>query len=45
MTWAEFKKIVEDAGVKDDDDIWYIDTPHDVPTNFKKDEDLGWGIW
>ena len=25
MTWAEFKKCVDDAGVKDDDEIWFID--------------------
>ena len=25
MTWGELKKLVEAAGVKDDDDIWYFD--------------------
>jgi len=26
MTWGEFKKAVEELGVKDDDDIRYVDT-------------------
>ena len=25
MTWGKFKKAVKDAGIKDDDEIWYID--------------------
>jgi hypothetical protein len=29
MTWAEFKKAVEDKGVRDDDDMSYIDVNDD----------------
>jgi hypothetical protein len=25
MTWGEFKKLVDAAGVKDEQEIWYID--------------------
>lgn len=25
MTWGEFKKLVEERGIVDDDKIWYID--------------------
>lgn len=50
MTWAEFKVRVENLGVKDQDEIWYIDieagafgslTPDDVDV-VKSPE--GWGI-
>lgn len=32
MTWSEFKKLVEEKGVKDDMTIWYIDVsyPHEL---------------
>ena len=26
MTWQEFKNLVEDDGIKDNDEIFYIDT-------------------
>ena len=25
MTWAEFKQRAEAQGIKDDDEVWYID--------------------
>lgn len=48
MTWAEFKAEVEQLGVKDEDEVWYIDT-HPFPGGFearRKDgeENLGWAI-
>jgi hypothetical protein len=29
MTWAEIKKQIEDAGVTDDMEMWYIDIAFD----------------
>jgi hypothetical protein len=36
MTWKEFKERVEEAGIKDNDKLFYIDTG-----NYPDIEDLG----
>lgn len=33
MTWQEFKKLVEDDGVEDKDEIFYIDTGNNPKAN------------
>ena len=43
MKWKDFKKRVEDAGIKDDDELWYIDISFDDPFEIEEDE-LGWKI-
>ena len=51
MTWAELKEAIEKAGVKDDDEIWYIDVSFPEQEDFdkgviavSKDDKCGWGI-
>lgn len=46
MTWKEFKEEAERMGMKDDDEVWFIDI-HGLDGNFKVEEDpaLGWQIW
>jgi hypothetical protein len=45
MKWGEFKNKVEQAGVKDEDEIWYIDMAFDDRfTVSKKDNNLGWAV-
>ena len=34
MTWKEFKAAVERAGVKDDEELWYIDFSGDPHHGF-----------
>lgn len=36
MKWAEFKRQVEAAGVKDDTDIGWIDGTYDAPYHYVK---------
>ncbi len=38
MTWGEFKKLVEEAGVKETDTIWYIDISYPGTENHNKPE-------
>lgn len=38
MTWAEFKKVVEAAGVKDGDVVDYIDTDKGGPLEIARDD-------
>jgi len=52
MTWAEFKKKVEDAGIKGDMEIHYIDMSFDrdleinLPEIPKENEDvIGFNVW
>jgi len=33
MTWQEFKNLVEDSDIKDDDEIFYIDTGNYLNAN------------
>lgn len=44
MTWGEFKKQIETAGVKDDENIWYIDV-HGEIESIAVDEHLGLEVW
>ena len=44
MTWKEFKAKVESLGVKDDDNIWYIDIGFDDDFQVKVDPVSGWAI-
>ena len=44
MTWAETKAEMERLGVKDEDDIWYIDISYSPPFEARKDASLGWAI-
>ncbi len=44
MTWGEFKKIVEAAGIKDSDDIWYIDVSHPVEERMSVNLDYQVGL-
>lgn len=34
MTWEEFKRAVEEAGIKDGDPIWYIDVGYPEKKGF-----------
>jgi len=43
LKWSEFKKLIESKGVKDDDQIWYIDISFNEPISIEKDS-AGWGI-
>lgn len=51
MTWGEWKRWMERHGVKDDDEIMYIDCmePQDIefqPTGTKsRPHDKGWAVW
>jgi len=46
MNWKQFKDWMEAQGVKDDDELWYIDVPNDefseISDAHKHDE--GWAI-
>lgn len=44
MKWIEFIQKAREAGIKDDDELWYIDTQFDFELEFKKDPNLGWKI-
>ena len=44
MKWKEFIKKAKEAGVKNEDEIWYIDFVFDDLIEFHKDEDLGWTV-
>jgi hypothetical protein len=39
MTWAEFKKAVETLGVRDDEEMWFIDWNGGTPQLYKRGED------
>lgn len=48
MTWLEFKQKMESSGVKDGDDIWYIDvTLLGVRSEYidVEKDDIGWMVW
>lgn len=52
MTWKEFKEAVEAQGVKDEDEIWYIDVSEMHPEDFRIErrsyggsENIGVVIW
>mgnify|MGYP001580893157 FL=1 len=45
MTWKEFKEVTERRGVKDDDEIFYIDAYlNDDHIRYEHREN-GWEIW
>lgn len=45
MTWQEFVDRVKAAGVKDEDEIWYIDIYFGgFELNIGRDNELGWHI-
>ena len=46
MTWSELKRLIEEAGVKDNDEIDKIDISWGSSEHFecRKDEDFGWRI-
>ncbi|HLJ73184.1 MAG TPA: hypothetical protein VKU62_01265 [Thermoanaerobaculia bacterium] len=49
MTWKEFKAKIEALGVKDDDEIWYVDLPKTTADSIRAEKDktfpeLGWAI-
>lgn len=39
MTWKEFKQILEDSGVKDEHEIWYIDVSYPEALDLNVDVD------
>jgi hypothetical protein len=41
MTWKEFKEEAERLGIKDDDEIWYIDIHGGEKLRVKADAQLG----
>jgi len=43
VKWGEFKKLVEEAGAKDEDDIFWIDIHLEDELCINKDQD-GWTI-
>ena len=44
MKSKDYIKKVKEAGIKDDDEIWYIDFAFDDNIEPRKDEKLGWII-
>jgi hypothetical protein len=46
MKWKEFIEKAKKAGVKDDDEIWYMDFSFNEygDIDFYKDEQLGWSV-
>ena len=44
MKWGEFKRLLEKEGVKEEDEIWYIDISFNDEITFFKDGRLGWAI-
>lgn len=44
MTWAELKKKIEELGIKDDDEIWYIDVNAHDEIEVERHIN-GWKIW
>ncbi len=44
ITWGEFKRQVEAHGVKDEGELWYIDTSFNESVECSKDEEMGWAI-
>ena len=44
MKWKEFLEKAKNAGVKEEDSIWFIDIISDGGITFGKDDDLGWCI-
>jgi len=44
MTWLEFKNKAEILGVKDEDEIWYIDISFSDHFKIERDEHLGVSI-
>ena len=46
ITWKQFKELVENAGVRDDEEIDSIDVAWGEAKDFKitHDEDFGWQI-
>ncbi|MDH5230268.1 MAG: hypothetical protein OEY38_09420 [Gammaproteobacteria bacterium] len=46
ITWQEFKKLCEQAGVSESDEIDFIDVSWGAPTELscEFDEDFGWRI-
>lgn len=44
MKWKKFMEQVKKAGIKDDDEIWYIDFSFDDELLIYKDPHSGWCI-
>lgn len=44
MTWKEFKERVEAEGVKDEDELWYIDVVGGEGIMHVEDSRIGWKI-
>lgn len=44
MTWGEFKRWMEDGGVKDEDEIWYMDWHRDPWDQKPEKNDEGWSV-
>ena len=44
MKWKEFIELAKKSGVKDDDEIWYIDFAFDDQIEFHYTEKLGWAV-
>jgi len=38
MTWKQFKDAVEAQGLKDDDELWYIDWHGDDPVTVESEQ-------
>lgn len=47
MTWAEFKKQMEDAGITDDMKMWYIDVSFDgkLCVDLKTEDNIGFSVY
>ena len=46
MTWGDFKAYLEKNGIKDDDEIWYIDIsfPEEKDLTIGRDDDHGFCV-
>ena len=44
MKWKKFMDAVKKAGIKDDDEIWFIDISFDDEISVYKDPHCGWSI-
>lgn len=41
MKWIEFKNKAESLGIKDEDEVWFIDVSFDNDFRLVRDEQLG----
>lgn len=47
MKWAEFKKQMEDAGITDDMNMWYIDVSFngELCVDLEREDNVGFSVY